>query len=88
MDSRVRAVVAAAGGLDGRRTIDQLGPMPPTLILHGDRDGIVSVRRAHQVAQVLEAIGTPYELRSRGNRARAAWTGFRLLDELRRRLLP
>lgn len=61
-DSRVRAVVAAAGGLDGRRTIDQLGPMPPTLILHGDRDGIVSVRRAHQVAQVLEAIGTPYEL--------------------------
>ncbi|HLS69945.1 MAG TPA: dienelactone hydrolase family protein [Kiloniellales bacterium] len=61
-DSRVRAVVAAAGGLDGRRTRDQLGSMPPTLILHGDRDGIVSVRRAHQVAQVLESMGAPYEL--------------------------
>lgn len=61
-DSRVRAVVAAAGGLDGRRSRDHIGSMPPTLILHGDRDGIVSVRRAHHVAQVLEAIGAPYEL--------------------------
>ena len=61
-DPRVRAVVVAAGGLDGRRSRDQLAFMPPTLILHGERDGIVSVRRAHQVAQVLEAIGAPYEL--------------------------
>lgn len=61
-DSRVKAVVAAAGGLDGRRSRDEIGSMPPTLILHGDRDGIVSVRRAHQVASVLESIGAPYEL--------------------------
>ena len=61
-DSRVKAVVAAAGGLDGRRSQLGLSSMPPTLILHGDRDGIVPVRRAHQAAQVLEAIGAPYEL--------------------------
>lgn len=61
-DSRVGAVVAVAGGMDGRRAREGVRSMPPTLILHGDRDGVVPVTRARQAAQLLEAVGAPYEL--------------------------
>lgn len=61
-DGRVRAVVALAGGMDGRRAREGLDSMPPTLLLHGNRDGIVPVNRAMQAAQLLEAAGAPYEI--------------------------
>lgn len=61
-DGRVRAVVAVAGAMDGRLAGTGISSMPPTLILHGDRDRVVSVNRARQTARVLDAVGAPYEL--------------------------
>jgi len=58
-DDRVRAVVEYYGG-----TSMFLGPakrMPPTLILHGEKDSFVIVERAHELERLLQQQHTPYE---------------------------
>jgi carboxymethylenebutenolidase len=61
-DPRVSAVVEYAGSLVGEPP-PQLPTMPPTLILHGDADQIVSVRHAHRLAALFSEWQTPFEIK-------------------------
>lgn len=61
-DTRVKAVVNMFGAMP-RQSASGVYRMPPTLILHGDRDNIVPVRRAHELARLLKEIGATYELK-------------------------
>jgi dipeptidyl aminopeptidase/acylaminoacyl peptidase len=42
---------------------DGVSRMPPTMILHGDRDRTVPFRRAQELAEMLDSLGTPYEMK-------------------------
>jgi dienelactone hydrolase len=59
-DSRIRAVVELAGGIepDLARTVTRL---PPTLIVHGKEDGRVPFSRATELQQLMEKIGAHVE---------------------------
>ncbi|MBP7063910.1 alpha/beta fold hydrolase, partial [Ferrovibrio sp.] len=62
-DQRVQAVVNMFGAMPAevqRRGVDR---MPPTLVLHGDRDRIVPVRKAHELASLLKDVGAEYEVK-------------------------
>jgi dienelactone hydrolase len=61
-DTRVKAVVNMFGAMP-RQSAPGVYRMPPTLILHGDRDNIVPVKRAHELARLLKEIGATYELK-------------------------
>jgi dienelactone hydrolase len=56
----VRCVAELFGGLPGHLAAG-LRKMPPTLILHGDRDDVVPVRHAHALRHLLAARGLPCE---------------------------
>lgn len=45
-DDRVKSVVSLGGGLSRHIPDDRLRRLPPTLILHGDRDRVVPLKRA------------------------------------------
>lgn len=61
-DTRVKAVVNMFGAMP-YQSAPGVYRMPPTLILHGDRDNIVPVKRAHELAKLLKEIGATYELK-------------------------
>lgn len=61
-DDRIGAVVDMFGAMP-RPVGPIVARMPPTLILHGDRDAVVPVRRAHELARLLKTIGATYELK-------------------------
>lgn len=61
-DERVKAVVAVGGGISWDIDRSRIQSMPPTLILHGERDPVVPVGRAHEAAKVLKTVGANYEL--------------------------
>src|SRR5262249_51217658 len=61
-DERIKAVVNMFGAMP-RNQAPGVYRMPPTLILHGDRDNIVPVKRAHELATLLKEIGATYELK-------------------------
>ncbi len=59
---RIAAIVEYYGGLppslsSGAKT------MPPTLILHGDKDVLVNVAEAHSLDELLTAANRPHEMR-------------------------
>jgi dienelactone hydrolase len=58
-DTRVKALVTVAGFVPG--TMDPAAPLPPTLILHGEKDRVVPVRTARQLQLFLAEKGTPRE---------------------------
>jgi carboxymethylenebutenolidase len=63
VDRRISAVVEYAGGLvfiDGPPV--QPVPMPPTLILHGDADTVVSIREARKLEAVFTEWQSPFEI--------------------------
>jgi dienelactone hydrolase len=62
-DYRIAAIVNIVGGLPELTRREGVGQMPPTLILHGDRDRVVPVRRAIELARILDRAGSPYELK-------------------------
>jgi dipeptidyl aminopeptidase/acylaminoacyl peptidase len=62
-DERIQAVVDVIGAMPAQITRDGVARMPPTMILHGDRDRTVPFRRAQELAQLLDSIGTPYEMK-------------------------
>ena len=62
-DFRIAAVVNIVGAMPEVVRRDGVGTMPPTLILHGDRDQVVPVRRAIELARMLEQTGSPYEMK-------------------------
>lgn len=61
-DRRVKAVAEYYGGMseDFERSVRR---MPPTLILHGDKDSIVPVSQAYAIHKFLTKLGVPSELR-------------------------
>jgi dienelactone hydrolase len=61
-DERIGAVVDMFGAMP-RPVAPSVERMPPTLILHGDRDAVVPVKRAHELAKLLKTIGATYELK-------------------------
>lgn len=63
LDERVSALVVKYGGLPSALT-EQLVRMPPTLIIHGETDGVVPIKEAHDLATFIDGIGATYELLS------------------------
>jgi dienelactone hydrolase len=59
-DRRIGAVIGYVGGLSRSEQVER---MPPTLILHGDKDRIVPVNRAYDLAAELRRIGATFEMR-------------------------
>ncbi len=61
-DQRVGAVVDMFGAMP-RPVGPTVERMPPTLVLHGDRDAVVPVRRAHELAKLLKTVGAVHEVK-------------------------
>ncbi|MCC6468563.1 MAG: dienelactone hydrolase family protein [Alphaproteobacteria bacterium] len=61
-DERIGAVVDMFGAMP-RPVGPTVTRMPPTLVLHGDRDAVVPVRRAQELAKLLKSIGASYEVK-------------------------
>ncbi|WP_375459346.1 dienelactone hydrolase family protein [uncultured Enterovirga sp.] len=61
-DTRIKALVDYFGpvldGVHGR-----VKRLPPTLILHGQMDGVVGIEHAHAFEAMLKRLGTPYEIK-------------------------
>ena len=62
-DDRVRAVVSLGGGLSRHIPEREAGRLPPTLLLHGDRDRVVPLKRALSVSRAMETYGAPGEIK-------------------------
>jgi carboxymethylenebutenolidase len=60
-DRRVKALVTYFAPLP-QMVADQAGPLPPTLVLHGDRDPIVPVSNARTLEGILRRQGAPHEV--------------------------
>jgi carboxymethylenebutenolidase len=61
----VAAVVEYYGGLPGEVLLIpfvKIENMPPTLILHGEKDEVVPVQEAHNLAKLLKGKDRPYEM--------------------------
>lgn len=84
VDPRVKAVVEYFGGLPEELT-HELKPLPPVLVLHGERDSVVPVREAHKLQHLFETTGTPYEIKLYPG-AGHGFSGFDLLDAGQRTL--
>lgn len=61
-DERIGAVVDMFGAMP-RSVAPNVTRMPPTLVLHGDNDAIVPVRRAHELGKILKSVGAPHEIK-------------------------
>lgn len=61
-DRRIGAVVDMFGAMP-RPVEATVERMPPTLVLHGDRDAVVPVKRAHELARLLKAVGAEHEVK-------------------------
>jgi carboxymethylenebutenolidase len=57
----IAAIVEYYGGLPPRLA-DAASQMPPTLILHGDKDSLVNVSQAHSLDELLTAAKRPHEM--------------------------
>ncbi|HET9695499.1 MAG TPA: dienelactone hydrolase family protein [Terriglobales bacterium] len=61
-DSRVKAVVDFCGGLP-EELAAQCAAMPPTLILHGEKDESVPVAEAHKIERLMQRTNSAYEIK-------------------------
>lgn len=61
-DPRIQAVVNVVGAMPAEVQRKGVHRMPPTLVLHGDRDATVPVRRAYELASLLDEIGAEHEV--------------------------
>ncbi len=83
-DRRIGALVECFGGLpDGIAA--QIKRMPPTLILHGGKDPIVSVKDAAKLEALLKSRRIPYEIKIYPNQGHG-FGGADGIDALRRTL--
>ncbi|MFN4309415.1 MAG: alpha/beta hydrolase family protein [Ferrovibrio sp.] len=62
-DARIQAVVNVVGAMPSEVQRRGVHRMPPTLVLHGDRDATVPVRRAYELASLLGEIGAEHEVK-------------------------
>ena len=81
-NGRVGAVVDFFGGLP-EPYAKKLSRMPPTLILHGDKDHIIPVAEAEKLAKLLKEKKQPYEMKIYAGQAHG-FTGDELKDALQR----
>jgi carboxymethylenebutenolidase len=56
-----RCLVELSGGLPEPYASHATRSLPPTLILHGDRDTVVPVKEAHNLAARLQRLSVPHE---------------------------
>jgi dienelactone hydrolase len=61
VNPRVRAIVEFFGGVPAPIAAE-IRRMPPVLIIHGCADTRVPVTEAHRLAQLLDTLGTPYQI--------------------------
>lgn len=61
-DGRLAAVVNVVGAMPNTEMRRGVREMPPTLILHGDKDRVVPVSRAYQLARYMDDIGADYDM--------------------------
>lgn len=61
-DPRIQAVVNVVGAMPSEVQRRGVHRMPPTLVLHGDRDATVPVRRAYELASLLGEVGAEHEV--------------------------
>ena len=61
-DSRLVAVAAIGGGMPNQIPREEIEAMPPTLIVHGGRDKVVPVRRAREVASIMQDLGADFDI--------------------------
>jgi len=57
LDDRVNAVVSLGGALSRHIPAKDVVRLPPTLLLHGSRDSVVSVNRALETSRAMERFG-------------------------------
>ena len=62
-DDRVQAVVNVVGAMPSEVQRKGVHRMPPTLVLHGDKDATVPVRRAYELASLLDEVGAEHEVK-------------------------
>jgi dienelactone hydrolase len=62
-DDRVQAVVNVVGAMPSEVQRRGVHRMPPTLVLHGDKDATVPVRRAYELANLLDGLGAEHEVK-------------------------
>ncbi len=62
-DSRIQAVVDQVGAMPAEVQRRGVTYMPPTLVLHGDKDRTVPVRRARELVSLMEQLGTEHEVK-------------------------
>jgi len=62
-DSRVAAIVNVFGAMPQVVANGGVRRMPPTLILHGDKDRIVPVKNAYTLSGMLDRLGTQHEMK-------------------------
>jgi dienelactone hydrolase len=62
-DQRIQAVVNVVGAMPSEVQRKGVHRMPPTLVMHGDRDATVPVRRAYELASLLGEIGAEHEVK-------------------------
>jgi dienelactone hydrolase len=58
-DQRISAVISLFGGMPSP-FMESATQMPPTLVLHGDRDPIVPVEEAHKLEGLLKRVGADH----------------------------
>src|SRR5690606_21900525 len=61
-DERIQAVVNVVGAMPAEVQRRGVHRMPPTLVLHGERDRTVPVRRAHDLVSLLQNVGAEHEV--------------------------
>lgn len=81
-DLRVGAVVDMFGAMP-RPVAPQVDRMPPTLVLHGDRDAVVPVRRALELQKLLKSIGAVHDVKIYKGQGHS-FTGAADLDSVQR----
>ncbi len=62
-DERIQAVVNVVGAMPAEVQRRGVHRMPPTLVLHGERDRTVPVRRARDLVNLLETVGAEHEVK-------------------------
>lgn len=82
LEPRVKAVVEYFGGLPSFFA-SQLRQMPPTLILHGEEDKLVSVSEANALEKLLKRNNVPYEIKTNPQQGHG-FNGSAALDSLQR----
>lgn len=81
-DSRIVAVAELFGGITEHFTGDA-AKLPPVLILHGARDSIVPIERAHELERLLQQHRVPYQIKIYPDQGHV-FEGLAQLDAMRR----